>query len=454
MKLKKCMAVACSFVLFVSLSISIFAQNDTAGMNANAASDNQGSHFTDMSGHWSEASVERLTNAGIINGYPDGTFKPDSLVTRAEVAKIICLAFELDQELDQSILIDYPDVREEDWFFSYVTKAGRYMPEYGPYESGRPYTDPYINNNNSNNPGFLPNQADLRMFLAETLSTLTAKREGKVIDFPEYKVIKAELSAAFIDSHFSEEITDPHGNTPSNYIQMLQSCWAAWKMGIFEGDDNHWFGPMEPVTRAALAVTIDRVLSGENNYSSDIFKTEKTIVLPEKYGTGSIQSSSMKGYTNIWSLYDDAYEVVLADVIQTEDNILYDDIINIAPSIVQVIKGYKGKLENRQKICIEETGIRQEDGDLAIDGVPLLGENMRVLLFLTEPSNAVQKTREGYGILGVYQGKYFVDQGNTLYASADFSDNARTMITLPEENMTWGDLETLYPYIVKPGKHL
>lgn len=162
----------------------------------------------------------------------------------------------------------------------------------------------------------------------------------------------------------------------------------------------------------------------------------------------------MKGYTNIWSLYDDAYEVVLADVIQTEDNILYDDIINIAPSIVQVIKGYKGKLENRQKICIEETGIRQEDGDLAIDGVPLLGENMRVLLFLTEPSNAVQKTREGYGILGVYQGKYFVDQGNTLYASADFSDNARTMITLPEENMTWGDLETLYPYIVKPGKHL
>ena len=147
------------------------------------------------------------------------------------------------------------------------------MPEYGPYESGRPYTDPYINHNNSNNPGFLPNQADLRMFLAETLSTLTAKREGKVIDFPEYKVIKAELSAAFIDSHFSEEITDPHGNTPSNYIQMLQSCWAAWKMGIFEGDDNHWFGPMEPVTRAALAVTIDRVLSGENNYSSDIFKS-------------------------------------------------------------------------------------------------------------------------------------------------------------------------------------
>ena len=419
-------------------------------MNTNAASDNHGSHFTDMSGHWSEASVERLTNVGIINGYPDGTFKPDTLVTRAEVAKIICLAF----GLNVPILIDYPDVQLDDWYYSYVVMADTYLPEYPPYESGRPYTDPYINNNNSNNPGFLPNQADLRMYLAETLSVLTAGREGKVIEFPEYEAIKAELSAAFIDGHFSEEITDPHGNTPSNYTRMLQYCWAAWKMGIFEGDDNHWFGPMEPVTRAALAVTIDRVLSGENNYSSDIFKTEKTIILPEKNGTGSIQSSSMKGYTNIWSLYDDAYEVVLADVIQTEDNILYDDIINIAPTIVQVIKGYKGLLENGQKICIEETGKRQADGDLAIDGVPLLGENMRVLLFLTEPSNAVQKTREGYGILGVFQGKYFVDQSNILHASADFSDNARTMITLPEEKMTWQDLETLYPYIVKPEKHL
>ena len=305
MKLKKCMAVACSFVLFVSLSISIFAQNNTAGMNTNAASDNHGSHFTDMSGHWSEASVERLTNVGIINGYPDGTFKPDTLVTRAEVAKIICLAF----GLNVPILIDYPDVQLDDWYYSYVVMADTYLPEYPPYESGRPYTDPYINNNNSHNPGFLPNQADLRMYLAETLSVLTAGREGKVIEFPEYEAIKAELSAAFIDGHFSEEITDPHGNTPSNYTRMLQYCWAAWKMGIFEGDDNHWFGPMEPVTRAALAVTIDRVLSGENNYSSDIFKTEKTIVLPEKYGTGQIKSSSMKGYTNIWSLYDDAYEV-------------------------------------------------------------------------------------------------------------------------------------------------
>ena len=30
-----------------------------------------------------------MTAAGIINGYPDGTFRPDNTITRAEIAKII-----------------------------------------------------------------------------------------------------------------------------------------------------------------------------------------------------------------------------------------------------------------------------------------------------------------------------------------------------------------------------
>ena len=38
---------------------------------------------------WAKDSVEYLTKAGILNGYPDGTFQPQGNATRAEAAKII-----------------------------------------------------------------------------------------------------------------------------------------------------------------------------------------------------------------------------------------------------------------------------------------------------------------------------------------------------------------------------
>ena len=46
--------------------------------------------FTDVSkDHWAYEAIEELAEKGIINGYEDGTFKPNEPITRAEVATII-----------------------------------------------------------------------------------------------------------------------------------------------------------------------------------------------------------------------------------------------------------------------------------------------------------------------------------------------------------------------------
>jgi len=45
--------------------------------------------FSDVSGHWAEAAVLRWSEIGILNGYPDGTFRPDDTVKRGELATII-----------------------------------------------------------------------------------------------------------------------------------------------------------------------------------------------------------------------------------------------------------------------------------------------------------------------------------------------------------------------------
>jgi|GEM_PF-1104939 len=50
------------------------------------------SSFKDMGGHWSDKYVAYAVGLGIINGYPDGTFKPDNTVTYDEAAKMLVAA--------------------------------------------------------------------------------------------------------------------------------------------------------------------------------------------------------------------------------------------------------------------------------------------------------------------------------------------------------------------------
>lgn len=49
----------------------------------------QAAGFSDISGHWAQAAVERMSQAGIITGYEDGTFRPDQTLTRAEAVTIV-----------------------------------------------------------------------------------------------------------------------------------------------------------------------------------------------------------------------------------------------------------------------------------------------------------------------------------------------------------------------------
>ena len=45
--------------------------------------------FKDMKGNTHEKAVMALVNAGVINGYLDGTFKPNKTLTRSDVVKLI-----------------------------------------------------------------------------------------------------------------------------------------------------------------------------------------------------------------------------------------------------------------------------------------------------------------------------------------------------------------------------
>ena len=51
-----------------------------------------GAAFSDQSKIKNTEAVDACTALNIIGGYPDGSFKPEGNITRAEVTKMICVA--------------------------------------------------------------------------------------------------------------------------------------------------------------------------------------------------------------------------------------------------------------------------------------------------------------------------------------------------------------------------
>ena len=65
--------------------------------------------LSDTSGNWAEPFIQVLAQKGIVVGYPDGTYRPDQLVTRAEFAAVLNKAFDLPATRAAKNFRDVPD---------------------------------------------------------------------------------------------------------------------------------------------------------------------------------------------------------------------------------------------------------------------------------------------------------------------------------------------------------
>ena len=77
--------------------------------------------FSDVSADkWYNNAVSTLSNMGVIGGYADGTFRPNAPISRAEFAKI---AVSFTQNNGSAVYNYFTDVKTTDWFAPYVTAA-------------------------------------------------------------------------------------------------------------------------------------------------------------------------------------------------------------------------------------------------------------------------------------------------------------------------------------------
>jgi len=76
------------------------------------------SEFRDVpAGYWANKEIAAARKAGIISGDPGGTFRPDSPASRAEIAKMIAVAFKLEVKGSPSA---FKDVKAGHWAYEYV----------------------------------------------------------------------------------------------------------------------------------------------------------------------------------------------------------------------------------------------------------------------------------------------------------------------------------------------
>lgn len=186
---------------------------DTAENTPNGEAET-GEKFVDLSeAEWSKEAVLSLSDKGIVNGYPDGSFMPNAFVTREEFSKMIFCALELEKAKDEHL---FEDVKTDDWFYDYVAALCETKIINGESES-------FFGTG-----GYLTR---------EDLAVITVRSA-------EYKGIKLNGSQAF-DFGDSGEISD----YAEESVKTLAKC------GIMVGYDGN-FEPQGSVTRAMAAKVI------------------------------------------------------------------------------------------------------------------------------------------------------------------------------------------------------
>lgn len=198
--MKKIIPAAIAAALLVSSASAAYAENS----------------FTDVSDtHWALSNIEGMAWQGTIDGYDDGTFMPDKIVTRAEFAKMISVITSTSEKSD----ITYADVPLDAWYTEYVSLADKYLIGY----DGR----------------FMPDDG--------------AKRKDVAAAIVRALKYELETDTAAVENSFSDiaELS----------MEEKQYIATAVKYGIMDGFDEGTFCPEESITRAQAAAILDRAFS-------------------------------------------------------------------------------------------------------------------------------------------------------------------------------------------------
>ena len=82
--------------------------------------------FSDVADNYTATAIETLRLMGVLDGYSDGTFRPNAALTRAQFCKMAVYAMDGGEELGRySTVTIFPDVKPSFWASSYINMAAK-----------------------------------------------------------------------------------------------------------------------------------------------------------------------------------------------------------------------------------------------------------------------------------------------------------------------------------------
>lgn len=204
--------------------------------------------LSDIKGHWAEKNIVELIEIGAINGYSDGTFKPDDAIKRIEFIKVLGTSLGIKTD-DKNVYYDTID----HWGDIYLSGAL--------FAGLTEYADDFTYNNETRREDYF--------FRPDAYIT----REEMAI-----MMVKALAAQAMVDGYTSSSFSDVSLTKTVFYTETVPSNFdyieAAYELGIITGYPNGTFGPDDTATRAQASVMITRMLKLLNEKRAQIMSEE------------------------------------------------------------------------------------------------------------------------------------------------------------------------------------
>ncbi|QSX05476.1 S-layer homology domain-containing protein [Sedimentibacter sp. zth1] len=212
-----------SFIFIISMVLAMFT---TIYADVN---------FTDVKEtDWFYSNVKEMVNLGMIEGYPDNTFKPRKAVKADEFIKMVLVAFNY----------DIPETDSTYWADKFIKIAEK---------------EGIVSKNTVSDYRFEITREQVARIVTNTLFKTEARPTST---YEEY------IKNAMFDYHL---IAD-------EYKQDMIDCYS---LGIMQGDDLEKVNPQKSITRAEATAVILRMIDNnrrlECNFNADVENSEFTI---------------------------------------------------------------------------------------------------------------------------------------------------------------------------------
>ncbi|MGG6312609.1 S-layer homology domain-containing protein [Paenibacillus macerans] len=214
------------------------------GTTAEAATSSGTGSFKDIRGHWAQQAVEAMVLDGILDGYPDGTFRPNEPVKVDQFIKMLILSYsEQHPNLERTWRASFLDSLSEE-NRTILKQDYRYF-DFKPAMTGywaKPYIDVASDLNFLNKSRYGDFQADMtRENVAEVLY---------------YTLQETEFLE---DEQFSRAVAGSYGDLTSASDRQQKFIAESLIKGIMQGYPDGTFGVGRYVSRAEALVILNRL---------------------------------------------------------------------------------------------------------------------------------------------------------------------------------------------------